>query len=540
MVREFFYFEEKGGKEMATVDKLEIDGIVRDIQDKSLTETVNTLSLDYQETKNKVTDIEGDVAELQEIVGESAVTSVNGKSGAVTLDAEDVGAAPANHVDVTGGENIKGHVKVTTDFSNATENDVVPSAPAVKTAVNNLQQAINSKSTVPTNHASSDITYGIGTSSNYGHVKVDNTYDKESPEAADGVAASAYALQSAYNELKQRPVGVQSVNGKTGSNVTLNASDVGAAPSNHASPTAGEASPVYGGGTSTQFGHVSLTDVYNNPNTDAETDGAANSKAASAYAVQAMYKEIMESGAGGGTYVEANPTLSGGEEALTAIQIGSEKYAIEGGGGGVSDYTELENKPSINNVELDGNKTSSDLGLAPASHTHTSSDVSGLAGVATSGSYNDLSNKPTKLSDFTDDLISIGNVEPSASSEVEIFIDESEDYASGIPSVVQEQTGAITVLDGRATAVPNICVRKGDVCMIQFGVNNANTYSTDPFGVVPEFARPHTKRYLNGALRIPNGTYYPAFFIIDTNGNIYTEWNSGNKDTVYLCGTYLI
>ena len=76
--------------------------------------------------------------------------------------------------------------------------------------------------------------------------------------------------------------------------------------------------------------------------------------------------------------------------------------------------------------------------------------------------------------------------------------------------------------------------------MIQFGINNANTYSTNPFGVVPEFARPHTKRYLNGALRIPNGTYYPAFFIIDTNGNIYTEWNSGNKDTVYLCGTYLI
>lgn len=320
---------------MATVDKLEIDGVVRDIQDKSLTETVNTLSLDYQETKNKVTDIEGDVAELQEIVGESAVTSVNGKSGAVTLDAEDVDAAPASHIDVTGGENVKGHVKVTTDFSNATDNDVVPSAPAVKTAVNNLQQAINSKSTVPTNHASSDITYGIGTSSNYGHVKVDNTYDKETPEAADGVAASAYALQSAYNELKQRPVGVQSVNGKTGSTVSLNASDVGAAPSNHASPTAGEASPVYGGGTSSQFGHVSLTDVYDNPNTDVETDGAANSKAASAYAVQAMYKEIMESGAGGGTYVEANPTLSGGEEVLTAIQIGAEKFAIEGGGGGV-------------------------------------------------------------------------------------------------------------------------------------------------------------------------------------------------------------
>lgn len=539
MVREFFYFEEKGGKEMATVDKLEIDGVVRNIQDKSLTETVNTLSLDYQETKNKVTDIEGDVAELQEIVGESAVTSVNGKSGAVTLDAEDVGAAPANHVDVTGGENIKGHVKVTTDFSNATENDVVPSAPAVKTAVNNLQQAINSKSTVPTNHASSDITYGIGTSSNYGHVKVDNTYDKESPEAADGVAASAYALQSAYNELKQRPIGVQSVNGKTGSNVALNASDVSAAPNNHASPTAGEASPVYGGGTSSQFGHVSLTDVYDNPNTDAETDGAANSKAASAYAVQAMYKEIMESGAGGGTYVEANPTLSGGEEALTAIQIGSEKFSIEGGGGGVSDYTELENKPSINNVELDGNKTSSDLGLAPASHTHTSSDVSGLAGIATSGSYNDLSNKPTKLSDFTDDLISISNTEPSVSSEVEIFIDESEDYASGIPSTVQEQTGTITINSGSANICPNTCTRKGNICMIQLGINGSSVTGTNSFGTIPTFAIPTSDRFLCGALQM-SGQWFNAVFKIDTNGEITTSWGSASKTAAYITGTYLI
>lgn len=39
------------------------------------------------------------------------------------------------------------------------------------------------------------------------------------------------------------------------------------------------------------------------------------------------------------------------------------KAIIEGGGGGVSDYTELENKPSINNVTLVGNKSLSDLGI---------------------------------------------------------------------------------------------------------------------------------------------------------------------------------
>ena len=66
------------------------------------------------------------------------------------------------------------------------------------------------------------------------------------------------------------------------------------------------------------------------------------------------------------------------------IGDGIHKYedlpAISGGEQGTMDYNELENKPSINNVTLSGNKTAGDLGFAT---------------VATSGSYEDLSNKPT-------------------------------------------------------------------------------------------------------------------------------------------------
>ena len=50
------------------------------------------------------------------------------------------------------------------------------------------------------------------------------------------------------------------------------------------------------------------------------------------------------------------------------------------GGGGAGDYENLINKPEINGVTLIGDKTASQLGFAS---------------VATSGSYNDLSNKPT-------------------------------------------------------------------------------------------------------------------------------------------------
>lgn len=37
-----------------------------------------------------------------------------------------------------------------------------------------------------------------------------------------------------------------------------------------------------------------------------------------------------------------------------------------GGGGGTSDYDDLTDKPQINSVTLSGNKSASDLGLAPA------------------------------------------------------------------------------------------------------------------------------------------------------------------------------
>lgn len=89
--------------------------------------------------------------------------------------------------------------------------------------------------------------------------------------------------------------------------------------------------------------------------------------------------------------------------------------AISGGSGGTSDYTDLIHKPSINSVVLTGNKTAADLGFATVATTGDYDDLtdkpilgtmaaesandytktSSLSPVATSGSYNDLINKPT-------------------------------------------------------------------------------------------------------------------------------------------------
>lgn len=76
--------------------------------------------------------------------------------------------------------------------------------------------------------------------------------------------------------------------------------------------------------------------------------------------------------------------------------------------GGTKDYDQLDNKPSINNVELSGNKTLSDLGIATKTSelVNDSDFISGseLAAVAISGSYNDLINLPT-IPTKTSDLV---------------------------------------------------------------------------------------------------------------------------------------
>ena len=109
--------------------------------------------------------------------------------------------------------------------------------------------------------------------------------------------------------------------------------------------------------------------------------------------------------------------------------------------GGTADYEELENKPKINNVELVGNKTTSDLGIVipevPTKTSQLNNDSgfitksvnnldnytlsSSLKTVATSGSYNDLSDKPTLFSGNYNDLTN----KPTIPDELKDLTDDS-------------------------------------------------------------------------------------------------------------------
>lgn len=73
-------------------------------------------------------------------------------------------------------------------------------------------------------------------------------------------------------------------------------------------------------------------------------------------------------------YPYGKPPQSRVEELLLELKeiIGS------GGGGGTTDYTLLSNKPKINNVELSGNKTTSDLGIVEYDDTALAARVTAL------------------------------------------------------------------------------------------------------------------------------------------------------------------
>ena len=125
--------------------------------------------------------------------------------------------------------------------------------------------------------------------------------------------------------------------------------------------------------------------------TSAASLGAVAPTGKSGNTVQAVINSVS-SAVDSKSIVTVSPILTSGVRIAVVSVDGTDKnlYAPQGGGGGTSDYSALTNKPSINSTTLSGNKTSSDLGLAAASHTHTTSDITNLS-------------IPTALADLSDD-----------------------------------------------------------------------------------------------------------------------------------------
>lgn len=119
------------------------------------------------------------------------------------------------------------------------------------------------------------------------------------------------------------------------------------------------------------------------------------------------------------------------------------------GDDGTIDYEKLENKPLINGHELVGDSSLSDIGVNKAILDALKDYVKSndLAKVATTGSYKDLSDTPTKVSEFENDAGYLTSV-PTATTDTlgVVKVGEGLDITDGTLSV-SEDVGALVFVD---------------------------------------------------------------------------------------------
>lgn len=141
---------------------------------------------------------------------------------------------------------------------------------------------------------------------------------------------------------------------------------------------------------------------------------------------------------------------------------------VSGGDGSTTDYSQLTNKPSINDVELVGNKTLDDLGIQPkgnyvidADYVHTDNNYSDEDKTKLDG----LSNYTLpKASDSTLGGIMIGdNLNIDGEGKVSVIVTDGEDGATFTPSV--DDSGNLSWTNDKSLPNPepvNIKGPKGD------------------------------------------------------------------------------
>ena len=101
----------------------------------------------------------------------------------------------------------------------------------------------------------------------------------------------------------------------------------------------------------------------------------------------AQIQEMLKNSGGGagGVVEETDPTVPQHVKNITEQDI--EKWNNgTGGTGGTSDYNDLKNKPKINEIELEGNKTLDELGIQPKG------DYASKKELANKASINDMTN----------------------------------------------------------------------------------------------------------------------------------------------------
>ena len=255
-----------------------------------------------------------------------------------------------------GTSSLYGHVKTQSgDLNGQTETSgVAASNSHAHSQYLTSHQDISGKA--PNNHASSATTYGIGTTANYGHVKI-QAGDLNGQTAADGIAAARNHTHGQYLTSHQDISGkapnnhasaattygiattanyghvkIQSgnLNGTSNTNgiaaglghthsqyLTAHQDISGKAPNNHAVNAS-----TYGLGTASVYGHVKLSDVY-----ASSVGAAANAVGASQYALYSAYAALEKSTRGAVSSLDTLVTAANRGDGIFVVALSADGAA---------------------------------------------------------------------------------------------------------------------------------------------------------------------------------------------------------------------
>ena len=213
-------------------------------------------------------------------VENAATTAENAATAAASADAKaDAAASKADAADSKAGTAQTAAESAATAAANAGAKADAASADAASALsaaqdlaeiTDALQAGLDAKA--PQNHASTATTYGIGNAASYGHVRLSDATGSTSA-ASGGTAATPAAVKAAYDLASQASSAASSAYdlaneaGQVATDAAQTAADAqsaaeaaqdavgGKAPKAHASTQA-----TYGKGTSTNYGHVKLSD----------------------------------------------------------------------------------------------------------------------------------------------------------------------------------------------------------------------------------------------------------------------------------------
>ena len=286
------------------------------------------------------------------------------------------------------------------------------------------------------------------------------------------------------------------------------------------------------------------------------------------------------------TLIDLTPTTAEEED------VASGKYFVNRSGvltqgtneGGSHDYEELENKPSINNVELIGNKTTSDLGIeiptvptnlssftddlgSSPTHTHsqyltsetepmfnssvakdiTSNDITNWNNKSTfSGNYNDLTNKPSipsQLSELSDDTTHrvVTDSEKTTWNSKSDFSGSYNDLTNKptIPSALSDLTDDTThrvVSDTEKSTWNNKSDFSGNYADLSNTPTNVSSFTNDS-GYITNTVDNLTNYSTTSTLQVNKALTKGIEYIVGTQASATNLWTGVSTDTGCSNGT---